>query len=403
VITAVVFFALYVLFRVVFFLQPLLLPFAVAGVLAYLLEPLVSWLARRGLPRLLAVVIVFAVFITGAGMIVLGVGPSIYRETENFTRALPGYFERTWSALDTYLADNLEKLPKLGPKTPDPAPSASPHASPAISPAPSPADSDKGVLARYQDNPYVQQSLQYINEQLPGLAQRLVTFVQTSITGVFGAFGFIFGFFVIPVYLFFFLKESPRIASSWTRYLPVRKSVFKDELVGVLTEINGYIINFFRGQLVVSMIDGVLTAIGLSILGLHFGFLIGIILAVAGIIPYVGFAICYVCAVLVAFVQFNDWAHPLWVSIIFFIVQQIDGMIVAPRIVGNSVGLHPLTVIFSVFFWSLLLGLLGAVLAIPLTATVKVLLRRYVWERQRSFFFDEPETEREEPAIEIAT
>ncbi|MBV8968592.1 MAG: AI-2E family transporter, partial [Verrucomicrobia bacterium] len=166
---------------------------------------------------------------------------------------------------------------------------------------------------------------------------------------------------------------------------------------------NGYIINFFRGQLVVSMIDGVLTAIGLSILGLHFGFLIGIILAVAGIIPYVGFAICYVCAVLVAFVQFNDWVHPLWVSIIFLIVQQIDGMILAPRIVGNSVGLHPLTVIFSVFFWSLLLGLLGAVLAIPLTATVKVLLRRYVWERQRSFFFDERETEREEPAIEIAT
>ncbi|MBV8587587.1 MAG: AI-2E family transporter [Verrucomicrobia bacterium] len=403
VITAVVFFALYVLFRVVFFLQPLLLPFAVAGVLAYLLEPLVSWLARRGLPRLLAVVIVFAVFITGAGMIVLGVGPSIYRETESLTRALPGYFERTWSALDTYLADNLEKLPKLGPKTPDAIPSASPNSSPAVSPTPSPADSDKGVLARYQDNPYVQQSLQYINEQLPGLAQRLVTFVQTSITGVFGAFGFIFGFFVIPVYLFFFLKESPRIASSWTRYLPVRKSVFKDELVGVLTEINGYIINFFRGQLVVSMIDGVLTAIGLSILGLHFGFLIGIILAVAGIIPYVGFAICYVCAVLVAFVQFNDWVHPLWVSIIFLIVQQIDGMILAPRIVGNSVGLHPLTVIFSVFFWSLLLGLLGAVLAIPLTATVKVLLRRYVWERQRSFFFDERETEREEPAIEIAT
>ena len=403
VIVAVVFFALYVLFHVVFFLQPLLLPFAVAGVLAYLLEPLVSWLARRGFPRLLAVVIVFATFVVVAALIVLGVGPSIYRETENLTRALPGYFERTWSVLDGYLADNLEKLPKLGPKTPDAIPSASPQTSPALSPTPTVPHSEKGVLERYQDNPYVQQSLQYINEQLPGLAQRLVTFVQTSITGVFGAFGFIFGFFVIPVYLFFFLKESPRIASTWTRYLPVRKSAFKDELVGVLTEINGYIINFFRGQLVVSMIDGVLTAIGLSILGLHFGFLIGIILAVAGIIPYVGFAICYVCAVLVAFVQFNDWAHPLWVSIIFFIVQQIDGMIVAPRIVGNSVGLHPLTVIFSVIFWSLLLGLLGAVLAIPLTATVKVLMRRYVWERQRSFFFDDDESEREEPAIEIAT
>ena len=95
--------------------------------------------------------------------------------------------------------------------------------------------------------------------------------------------------------------------------------------------------------------------------------------------------------------------HPLWVTIIFFlIVAQIDGLVTTPRIVGNSVGLHPMTVIMSVFLWTLVLGgLLGAVLAIPLTATLKVLLHRYVWDRQRNIFFQDDISSKDE--IEIAT
>jgi predicted PurR-regulated permease PerM len=199
------------------------------------------------------------------------------------------------------------------------------------------------------------------------------------------------------------LKESPRIAESWSNYLPLRRSEFKDELVSVLTEINGYLINFFRGQVVVALINGTLLAIGLSILGLQFGFLIGLGFIFFGIMPYAGYIVCYIPAVLIAFVQFNDWIHPLWVTIIFFlIIAQIDGLVTTPRIVGNSVGLHPMTVIVSVFLWTLVLGgLLGAVLAIPLTATLKVLLYRYVWDRQRNIFFHDDISTKDE--IEIAT
>lgn len=396
VIAASVICTVYVASRVLLFLQPLLLPVAAAGVLAYLLEPLVTWLARRRVPRLVAVIIVFALFITSGALLVVGIGPNIYNESVKFSTALPGYLERSWASLDDFLRQNLEKLPQIGPHPATPAPS----------PGSSPAGSESEGLPqlRLEDNPWVQQSLQYLRDQLPGVAQRTGQFLQTSLSGVFGAFGFLFGLFMVPVYLFFFLKESPTIAHSWSRYLPLRKSEFRDELVVVLTEINSYLINFFRGQLVVSMIDGVLTAIGLSVLGLQFGFLIGLFLAIAGLIPWVGFAICYIPAVIIAFVQFNDLAHPIWVTVIFFIVQQIDGMVVAPRIVGNSVGLHPMTVIVSVFFWTLVLGgLLGAVLAIPLTATVKVLMNRYVWVRQRSIFFDDNSPKDEDSEIEIAT
>ena len=143
----------------------------------------------------------------------------------------------------------------------------------------------------------------------------------------FGVFGFMVGLLIVPIYLFFFLKESPRIAESWSNYLPLRRSEFKDEVVTVLTEINGYLINFFRGQLVVALINGILVAIGLSIVGLQFGFLIGLGFAFFGIIPYAGYIICYIPAILIAFAQFNDWVHPLWVTIIFFlIVAQIDGL-----------------------------------------------------------------------------
>src|SRR5215469_6417418 len=96
----------YVASRVLLFLQPLLLPVAVAGVLAYLLEPLVSWLARRGLPRLLAVIIVFAVFVSGAALTVVGVVPSIYTESVKFSAALPGYLENGWNSLDRALEQN---------------------------------------------------------------------------------------------------------------------------------------------------------------------------------------------------------------------------------------------------------------------------------------------------------
>ncbi len=405
VIAAIVVFTLYVATQILAFLQPLLLPVAVAGVFAYLLEPVVSWLARNKVPRLLAVITVFGGFVLSATLLVIGVVPSIYTESVKFSSALPGYLVRGWGSIDGFLEQNLEKIPQLGG---NPSPSATPESNARATPTPAPdlgsgSDNSNRSLARYQNNPYVQQSLQYLQDQLPSLVQRTWIFIQTSLTGVFGVFGFMFGLLIVPIYLFFFLKESPRIAQSWSNYLPLRRSEFKDEVVTVLTEINGYLINFFRGQLVVAIINGILVGVGLSIVGLQFGFLIGLGFLFFGIIPYVGYIVCYIPAILIAFAQFNDWAHPLWVTIIFFlIVAQIDGLVTTPRIVGNSVGLHPMTVIMSVFLWTLVLGgLLGAVLAIPLTATLKVLLHRYVWDRQRNIFFQEDIPSKEE--IEIAT
>jgi len=219
--------------------------------------------------------------------------------------------------------------------------------------------------------------------------------VKGSANKVLGAIGLLIGFAMVPIYLYFFLKETSSIKEHWHEYVPLRASQFKDEVIDVINEINGYLLSFFRGQMVVAFIDGLLVGIALSIFRLPLGLVIGVMLAILGVIPYIGNIICLVPACVLAYVHFGDpanqyawlgsnpWIYVAATAFIFFAVQQVNSLVTTPKIVGDSVGLHPMTVIFSMLFWSLLLGgFIGALLAVPLTASVKVLFRRYIWERK---------------------
>ena len=184
----------------------------------------------------------------------------------------------------------------------------------------------------------------------------------------------------MPIYLFFLLKEKPRIEKRWKDYLPLRASPLKDEVAEVLSEINKYVTAYFRGQLLVCVVDGVLIGTVLTLFGLNFAPLIGVLVVILTMVPYIGIIICWVPAVLIAAFQWGDWLHPIGVTLIFIVIQNLEGIFYAPRIVGNSVGLHPMTVIVSIFVWGLVIGgVLGPLVAVPLTATIKVLLARYVW------------------------
>src|SRR5213075_3335396 len=195
-----------------------------------------------------------------------------------------------------------------------------------------------------------------------------------------GVTGFLLSLIMVPIYLFFLLKQRPAIQSRWKDYLPLRQSHLKDEVAEVLLQINSYIIAYFRGQLLVCLVDGILIGTTLTLIGLNFAPVIGALVVILTMVPYIGIIICWVPAVLIAAFQWGDWTHPLIVTGIFIIVQNLEGIFYAPRIVGNYVGLHPMTVIVSIFVWGLLIGgVLGPLLAVPLTATIKVLLARYVW------------------------
>ena len=227
---------------------------------------------------------------------------------------------------------------------------------------------------------YVEKKIGGFEHQLPAWSDKIWNLIKKSIGGFLGVAGFILSLVMVPIYLFFFLKERPRIERRWKDYLPLRASPFKDELAETLSQINRYVIAYFRGQLLVCLVDGTLIGSALTLLGLNFAPLIGLLVVILTMIPYVGIIVCWVPAVLIAAFQWGDWTHPIIVTAIFIVIQNLEGMFYAPRIVGNSVGLHPMTVIVSIFVWGLLIGgLLGPILAVPLTATLKVLLSRYVW------------------------
>jgi predicted PurR-regulated permease PerM len=203
-----------------------------------------------------------------------------------------------------------------------------------------------------------------------------------SVAKVASGFGLLAGLALIPVYAFYFLLEKRRIESRWRDYLPLRDSSAKDELVFVLESISQYLVAFFRGQLLVAICDAVLYTIGFLIVGLNYAFLLGFAAVFLTIIPFLGAIVICVTALTLAFVQFGDWPHPLMVLIVFVVVQTLEGLVVSPKIMGDRVGLHPLAIIIAVMTGTTLLGgILGGILAIPLAAALRVILFRYVWKK----------------------
>ncbi|MBE7496590.1 MAG: AI-2E family transporter [Verrucomicrobiaceae bacterium] len=376
----------YLTTTVLSFLQPILVPFAVAGVLAYLLEPGVQWLEGRGLTRNKAVLLVFAVFTLVISGLAWWIVPKLAAQTSNLAKKVPVYTVKARDAVIEFSkkieaeygvtllphaeAEKAAETPATVETPPDAAPAAKPGTE----------DFDFDLQAFLTGD--------WVRTTLPTVAQNAWIFVRGSVGGFLGVFGFLLSFIIVPLYLYYFLIESAKIKVAWSDYLPLRASAFKDEVVSCLEEINGYLIAFFRGQLFVSFINGIATGIGLAVIGLDFGVLIGLALCVLGIIPYLGIAMCWIPAAVIASVQGGSalvpgdpwWMMPLIVTAVFVVVQQIDGFFITPRIVGEAVGLHPMTVIASVLVWALLLGgLLGAILAVPMTASIKVLFQRYVW------------------------
>jgi len=395
--------------NIVSFLQPILIPVAIAIILTYLLDPLVTKMSRGGLGRTKAVALLFAIVFVALGGLIAWLVPTISIQSANFAKQVPAYTERARDRIVDliyrfdqtfgFLGGGREKSASssftnwlVGSASPSPqaqstaTPTASPNAatSPrAIAPATeiiAPNPSKLTTAERQRIQAYVEKQIPNLQRAFPTLMEKLWGILKKSIGGFLGVTGFLLSLILVPIYLFFLLNEKPRIEKRWKDYLPLRASPLKNEVAEVLSEINKYVTAYFRGQLLVCLVDGVLIGGALTLFGLNFAPLIGVLVVILTMVPYIGIIACWVPAVLIAAFQWGDWTHPLIVTGIFILIQNLEGIFYAPRIVGNSVGLHPMTVIVSIFVWGLIIGgVLGPLLAVPLTATIKVLLTRYVW------------------------
>jgi predicted PurR-regulated permease PerM len=371
-------------------LAPVVWPLAIAGVLAYLLDPVVDLLQRRGLPRARAILAVFALALVIVAAVVGSVAPQIVNEAEDLVERVPVYVARMQQRLDDWVNNPPALVRKLiGQRTApvtgtnvlsDTNAAAPPGATTA--PPPAPADTNTVSLVSMV---FGEEALQAASGWAAKALPKIGKWLANQAGRVAGWVGFLAGLALIPVYAFYFLLEKQGIQSRWTEYLPVAKSEFKDELVFCLRAINNYLIVFFRGQVLVAMCDGLLYTTGFLVIGLPYAVLLGAMATVLTMIPFLGAITTCLMALVLAFVQFGDWKHPALVLVVFGVVQALEGLVISPKIMGDRVGLHPLTIIVAVMVGTTVLGgILGGILAIPLTAALRVLMFRYVWKKREA-------------------
>ena len=325
-------------------LTTILLPLAVATILSYLLDPVVDFFERHKVPRVRAILLVFFLAVMLVAIFLSTVVPQVVVEVGQLVQKVPEYAQQ----LRGYVIDTAARLP-FGPR-----------------------------LQEYWEKDFGDTAQQWLTSALPAVSGWLTQHWSQAASLVSLALGFA----LVPVYLFYFLLEKEGIQTTWKNYVPFHDSWLKDEIIFVITAINGYLIVFFRGQVLVATCVGTLLSTGFLLVGLDYAVLLGVMAGVLGIVPYLGVMMSLLPALGIAAVQFRDWTHPLLVLGVFALVHLAEGLAISPRIMGDRVGLHPLIIIIAVMVGTTLLGgIIGGVLAIPLTAALRVLMFRYVWKK----------------------
>jgi len=329
-------------------LSTVLLPLAIAGIMAYLLDPVVDYLERKRMPRTGAIFLVFFLglaFLAGAMATII---PGLVGEVRDLSEQIPTYSKRIVERYNDWVQHSewLQKSP----------------------------------WASRIKSAWTNDLKETVQEWATKAAPAVSAWFLAKASKIASWFGFLVGIAMVPVYLFYLLLEKSGIERSWTDYLPIHESRVKQEVVFIIQSINDYLILFFRGQILVALCDGVLLTIGFFAIGLNYALLLGVAAGLLSIVPYLGVALSLIPALLLAAVQYGDWLHPTLVMGIFAIVQFLEGFVISPKIMGDRVGLHPLTIILAVMVGTTLMGgIIGGILAIPLTAALRVLMFRYIW------------------------
>jgi len=325
--------ALLVFVGLLWLLHHILLPFVAGAALAYLLDPLASRLAKRGLSRLVAALVILAAFVLVFAGLFLLIAPVLANQLSAFIDNVPAYVQRLQSLVSDPSHPWLKSI---------------------IGNTPGGNDWSAGVL--------MSKSIGYLTAALPSLwtkGEALLSVLSLLI--------------ITPVVVFYLLCDWDGIVNAFDQLIPLPQ---RGTVRNLMREIDAAISGYLHGQLTVCVILGCYYAFGLTLAGLSFGLLIGAVSGVLTFIPFVGSLTALVVSFGVALAQFfPDWTRILIVVGVVLVGQFLEGNVLAPKLVGKSVGLHPVWLIFALLAFGYLFGFVGIVLAVPLAAAAGVLIR----------------------------
>lgn len=323
--------ALFVLFLFVF--SSILLPFVAGMILAYFLDPVADRLEAVGMSRTAATVTILIGFLLLFALALMVVVPVLASQLNDFIVWIPGYVADLQALLTHFDSNWLKET--------------------------------IGV-----DSAGLQEGLTALLQQGAGFLTSLLQSVWNSGRTLIDIAGL---FIVTPVVAFYMLLDWDHMVAKVDSWVP-RDHVGTVRQLAI--DVNRSTAAFVRGQGTVCIILGLFYAIGLTLVGLNFGLLIGLFAGLISFIPYVGSLVGFVLAIGVAFVQFwPDWIWIAATAIVFFAGQFIEGNILQPKLVGSSVGLHPVWLMFALFAFGSLFGFVGLLVAVPASAAIGVLVR----------------------------
>ena len=309
-----------------------LLPFAAGFAIAYFLDPLVNRLEAFRIPRGAGALIVLTLFLMILGLVILLIMPILQNQVVELVANLPRLLEQARQLMDTLMRAAQERLP--------------------------PED-----FAKLHDA---------VTGKLADLFSVVANVFQTALTSGVALANLLSLVFVTPVVSFFLLRDWDRIVAQVDAWLP-------REYVATIREqarlIDETLAGFLRGQLSVCLALGLYYAVTLTLIGLHFGLVVGLLIGLLAFVPYIGGGVGFVLAMLLALTHFPDWEHVLYVVMIFVAGWTIEGYVLTPKLVGERVHLHPVWVIFALLAFGSLFGFLGVLVAVPVAAVIGVLVR----------------------------
>lgn len=309
----------------------MLAPVLASIVIAYLLEGLVRTIVRRGAPRLSAVILVFLFFLAFVVFLLFGVTPLLWSQAVSLARELPAYINQGQQL--------LLQLPQHYP---------------------------------FVSEQQVAEVLQVIRSQSLGWGQSIFTYSLTSLPGMITILVYVV---LLPLLVFFFLKDKEILLRWLNGLLPAQRQL----AVQVWSEVDVQLGNYVRGKFWELLIVGLVSSIAFVLLGLKYALLLGVLVGLSVIVPYVGAAVVTIPVMLIAWFQWGWGAEFAWLVLAYTVIQVLDGNVLVPLLFAEVVNLHPVAIIVSVLLFGGLWGFWGVFFAIPLGALVSAILR--AWPR----------------------
>ncbi len=319
------------LFYVLSKLKWLFIYFSFAFILAYFFDPLYKFLLDKKVPKVLAIIIVFGIIIALLILTIFFLIPSLINQLNILYKEIPNFIEN-YQNLILSIEPQLSKF---------------------INPA------DVAIL--------LTENLSELQRSVLGFSQSIIIYLSNIVSSI------TFGIVIVPLILFYIMRDM--LVFKENLYIFVSKDN-KKEFKEVLEEIDNIVSGFIRGRIIVCFIVGTLIGIGLYFLNLKFALIIGIVSGIFNFIPYLGPMVGVVLTLI--FALGSPWWILLMIVVLFVLVNQLEAVYLNPNILGKGLGLHPLTVILSMLICGQVLGILGVLVAVPLTAILKVLAIRYL-------------------------